>query len=203
MATQSILEGTSSLSEAESTINEAVRTLSAAREKITAEARGDDVPQWFRGKISNYRYTASGHRFELEVGGGLWLFVSTTSQYFDPFLEKLIEGSDDIAPDDNVTGKMLNGRLIEVRRRKRDNVLVPVQPLQLLAEGYFDSYRKFFFRDAEVLSANTNRYRITADSEDPGYVIADRLDGTGDISSSDLSLYAPDLIVVGRYGAGN
>jgi hypothetical protein len=91
-------------------------------------SKADVMPAEFTGIVRNYRYAAGKkgemptHRFELECGQGLWMFVSCPSNFFDEFMKNMDMG-------DKLVAKALNGGVVTVKRNPSVNALVPVKYL--------------------------------------------------------------------------
>lgn len=121
--------------------------VAAAVKRGDKVAKADSIPTEFTGIVRGYRYAAGKkgemptHRFELECGQGLWMFVSCTSQFFDRFMENMDMGEKPVA-------KGLNGKVVTVQRNLSQNALVPVK---FLGEGIgTDSNGKLLWVGAKV-----------------------------------------------------
>lgn len=126
--------------------------LTTLRELIEGQMREDPLPKTFIGIARYYRFSNRAddgkfgkptHKFEVECGAGLWLYVSATGEMF----ERLMEG----LPLEEFTSveEMLNGKVVSVKRLPNQNSLVPVM---MLGEPYRlrDARGRVLFEGASV-----------------------------------------------------
>lgn len=160
-----------------------------AVKKATKLAQEDVIPTRFTGIVRSYRYAAGkkgempSHRFELECGQGLWLFVSCSSAYFDKFMMTMDMGEKPV-------GKALNGKVIGVKRQPGDNQLIPEQ-MYGDALGT-DANGKMIYTGAKVRVASVEGTIVSGELNNGSYVL--KLAGVEGFDDGDYSAYAYDCI---------
>lgn len=157
--------------------NDLAKKLAKAAKSAEALAREDAVPLKFTGVVRDYRY-ASGkkgemptHRFQLECGKGLWLFVATTSKYFDQFMQDMDMGEK--------PAKELNGKVIEVQREAGQNMLIPIKFVGDLLVGT-DYESKMLWIGAKVRLVNNPALTgtVLSQTEPPNnFLVLDGVEG--------------------------
>lgn len=182
---QSILDRTDQI---EGTISTLRARLSEVKEAANAVKRGDPLPVEFVGIIHNYRYSnrargAGGqfvpatHKFEVECGAGLWLYVSCDGAAFDRLSATMP------MPEFSDMAETLEDRIVCVVRDRTGNRFVPKE----IIDGdpnYRDSRGQVLFLNARVMvEGRSGEGRVT------------RLfnNGNGDIASVDFGENSTDF----------
>jgi hypothetical protein len=148
---------------------EFARKLKVTNQKAAKVAKEDPIPVQFVGMVRSYRYAAGRkgelptHRFEMECGSGLWLFVSCSSQEFDRFMMNMdMDGTDPV-------GKVLNGKVISVERNAGNNSLVPKEYYGERLGG--DANGKMLYKGAKVKIGSLTGTVDRLDEEDAQIVL--------------------------------
>lgn len=153
--------------------NQLRRKLERAAGKARNVAGEDAFPMEFAGVVRNYRYAAGkkgempSHRFELECGRGVWLFVSCGSTVFEKFLRDMDMGEKPV-------GKGLNGQVVMVMRDPQNNLLYPTGCAgEVLGT---DANGQFLYKGAKVAFDGLEGV-ISRKREDTDYLIVDGVAG--------------------------
>lgn len=147
-------------------------------ELFKEQQREDPLPKVFVGIASGYRYSNRAddgkfgkptHKFEIDCGAGLWLYVSANGEDFDRFMDGAEVG------EFASVEKMVNGKVIRVERAEKDLV-----PTAFLGEPYDfrDARGQVLYYGAQITHVEP-KYNGTVIAEDASAITVRVSDGAG------------------------